>query len=94
MTSAWVDLASMDQVSGAMVMAEPPPFSDSQFDLGGPSNWEVEATEVVGGSLPIVLVNDFDGEVTSPVQCVPLATVCPPDVMDEAVELGQSRLSG
>jgi hypothetical protein len=88
MTSAWVDLASMEEVSGAMVMAEPPPFFDSQFDLGGPSNWEVEPTGVEGGSLPIVLVNDLDGEVTSPFQCVPLATVGPPGVVDEAVELG------
>jgi hypothetical protein len=88
MTSAWVDLAAMGQVSGAMVTAGPPPFSDSQFDVGGSSNWDVEPTEVEGGSLPIVLVNDLDGDVTSPLQCVPLATVVPPGVMDEVEEFG------
>jgi hypothetical protein len=66
----------------------PPPFSDSQFDMGGPSNWEVEPTEVEGGELPIVLVNDLDGDITSPLQCVPLASVGPPGVLDGFEELG------
>ncbi len=87
LTSAWVDLASLGQVSGAVVTIGAP-FSDSQFDMGGTSNWEIEPTEVEGGELPIVLVNELDGDATSPLQCVPLASVGPPGVVDEVEELG------
>uniref|UniRef100_A0A2N9IMC9 Reverse transcriptase domain-containing protein n=1 Tax=Fagus sylvatica TaxID=28930 RepID=A0A2N9IMC9_FAGSY len=48
MTSTWVDLASLDQVSGEMVAVGLPSFSNSQFDMGGPSNWVVEPTEADG----------------------------------------------
>ena len=66
MTSVWVDLASSGQLSGEMVAVGPPSFSDSQFDMGGPSNWVVEPREADGLLLPIVLVNDSDGDITSP----------------------------
>ena len=87
-TSAWVDLASSELVSREMVAVGLPSFSDSHFDMGGPSNWVVEPTEAGGVSLPIVLFKDSDGDVTSPLQCVPLASVGPPgdlDVVEEHV---------
>ncbi len=71
-----------------MVAVGPPSFSDSQFDMGGPSNWVVEPREADGLSLPIVLVNDSDGDITSPLQCVPLASVGPPGVLDAIEEHG------
>jgi hypothetical protein len=77
-TSVWVDLASSAQVSGEMVLLGNPSFSDTQFEMGGLSTWEIEPMEASGSdSLPIVLVNELDGDLTSPLQCVPLATMGP-----------------
>uniref|UniRef100_A0A2N9GD56 Reverse transcriptase domain-containing protein n=1 Tax=Fagus sylvatica TaxID=28930 RepID=A0A2N9GD56_FAGSY len=71
---------------GEMVAVGLPSFSDSHFDMGGPSNWVVEPTEAGGVSLPIVLFKDSDGDVTSPLQCVPLASVGPPSDLDVVEE--------
>ena len=77
-TSLWVDLASSAQMSGEMVLFGNLSFSDTQFEMGGLSTWEIKPTEASGSdSLPIVLVNEPDGDLTSPLQCVPLATMGP-----------------
>uniref|UniRef100_A0A2N9G0Y7 Uncharacterized protein n=1 Tax=Fagus sylvatica TaxID=28930 RepID=A0A2N9G0Y7_FAGSY len=89
-TSMWVDLASSAQVSREMVLLGNPSFSDTQFEMGGLSTWEIEPMEASGSdSLPIVLVNELDGDLTSPLQCVPLATMGPSGFWMECLALLQ-----
>ena len=75
-SSEWVDLALPDHASGEIVVAEPPSFSDSQFELGESSRWLADSKETEGRlSLSLVLANDNGGDAVSPLQFVPIAMV-------------------
>ena len=81
-SSEWVDLALPEHVFGKIVVAEPPSFSDSQFELGESSHRLANSKETEGWlSLSLVLVDDNGGDAVSPLQCVPIAMVMPSRAM-------------
>ena len=87
-SSEWVDLALPDHASGEIVVAEPPSFSDSQFELGESSRWLADSKETEGRlSLSLVLADDNGGDAVSPLQCVPIAMVVPSGAMQVTEEL-------